>query len=430
MVSKKVQDVQEGQKVQKASRMFFLNLLNILNLLTLSAHASYLDSRHWGEPGHFWSASAVDYKSGLFDQPFLSDQNNWHWRLEAPLVFERESVLGARSKEPVVRESTNNFLSFPAVEFKPFSARALWIKLRASGIIEEKFSQQRALYAAGQPAGQYRWQDSRKMPIVRYELKFFVTPKTAANLSFNHIRGERNLELDRYDADGSSAWTLREKAKFEGWATGVDFYQRIARGWVWALGFSAPADLRAGHHQLVYQSTQSALAQGELLLPSRFRLPPVLRTGFIFSQAQRKFWAEAHWIYFSQSRADGRPAGEAGGGFLWDTGLFQRNFLGNASIEFPNYRDVLGLDFGFENTVAERWRLFLTSRFWTHYADARVLTPAFSLGMELNVTKSLRLGAGGTLERRDYFGDGLFWPKDQRLDETSFKMILNLAYRI
>jgi hypothetical protein len=50
-----------------------------------------------------------------------------------------------------------------------------------------------------------------------------------------------------------------------------------------------------------------------------------------------------------------------------------------------------------------------------------VIAPSLSLGAGFDAGAPFSLDLGATVSRRDYFGDGLFYPKDARIDETTFK---------
>ena len=70
--------------------------------------------------------------------------------------------------------------------------------------------------------------------------------------------------------------------------------------------------------------------------------------------------------------------------------------------------------------------LLLSSQFWTSEADPRVVEPALSLGLRAAISSSWQAQAALVFSAKDYFGDGLFWPKNQRLYETTLIGLLRL----
>mgnify|MGYP001619116400 CR=1 FL=1 len=225
------------------------------------------------------------------------------------------------------------------------------------------------------------------------------------------------------------AWEIEETGLYSTYGAGLNLFGRLPKGWLLTAGFDGPRPLRYGDHNLVFKSTQPAFLNGRLELASRVVLPAHLLLGLARPYADGKtFWTELHWTRFSRTKIDGRLVAQSGTGLLWDTDLFQRQVLGASYGNWPGYKNVLGLVFGFENRLTRNFRYFLGTQFWTHYADPRVVMPTLSLGLGLNNLRGFSWDMALAASRRDYFGDGLFWPKDQRLDETLYKLLTRLTF--
>ncbi|MBI2070459.1 MAG: hypothetical protein HYT79_07615 [Elusimicrobia bacterium] len=383
--------------------------------------AGYLDSRHWSDPWLSLKPRETAGPASLFGaHPAYRSCVNW--RLSTGFLTQGARIIRARSKEPVAREFSWEEPLAPAVSIQRRLRQTpgLWLDLAFRENMLHRTVETRGLFKNGDGQGSMHYQDQMRGPMLRFGLRSSVLENrfwAGAHVIYGSLG--RNFEVERREPDQSQAWLIRENLSAQALGAGIGFYGVLPKDWLWALAWDSPLRLKTSSHDVVYQSTQTAWASGRTPLASTVELPAHLSIGLAFTGGQgKRFWAEFHQIYFSRMKAGGRLVSDAGAGLLWDTALFQQQAMGLSSFEPPAYQDVRGLRFGLERALIARTELLFTGEFWTHYADPRVLTPIFWAGLGFEPKTGFDLRGGLRVSRQDYFGDGLFWPKDQRLNES------------
>ncbi|MBI4668796.1 MAG: hypothetical protein HY747_06375 [Elusimicrobia bacterium] len=423
----------EASKAKKLFLRYWPSVLASLAVLAFPVRAAYLDSRHWDEA---WIASGFetdDLAGNIFKHHPLIRSRDCRYLAAMNSGFEAVWSKKAGIREPLSR-------GFDFKELKPAAFRLehrlrpdkdVWFGLAGRGLFDRKEFESRNLYDNGAFAGAIVYEEKISRPEFRY---WFTWPLIKKKLFFQpvffHGRGRRSFELVKKDAAGIALWKLDEKAPFDFTGAGARFLGEAAGGWLWALGYTLPGCLKTSFHELVYESTAS-VSSSKAGLFSEVRLPAAVQIAVKTPLVDgRSFWAQAEWIYFSRTKINGRLTGEYGTGLFWDTQVFQQQVLGQSSLAYPSYRDTLGLNFGFEDRLSDHFRFLTAGRFQTHPADPRVIAPGLTLGAGFDAKTPFSLDLGMTVSRRDYFGDGLFYPKNARIDETTLKFFALFILRV
>ncbi len=407
---------------------FSLASFILLTPLTFPLWAGYLESRHWGGASQVRGVSQQALGSDFLDRhPFLWPKGR-RWIIEESLGWESILTRGARSKEPFWRHSQNRLipLGLPKVTIQPW-VRPFWICVSGQDGFVQKSQAERVLYAAGVSNGRLAYQDRWAAPWIELAARGALEPDgLGAEFSWRQARGRRSLGLISEDVAGRPLWNFEETFTFNANAFRLGFFGRMARRGLWALAWESP-EVFQGTNEMVYSSSSSALTPATLALPGRVQLGAAWQAWAAWIGADGKiFWGQIDWVRSSKIRVDGRPGDQGGAGLFWDTEIFQKQVLGNAALTYPSYQDRLGLQFGIERPLSARTRLLLSSQFWTSEADPRVVEPMLGIGLRATLGSSWQAQAALAFSAKDYFGDGLFWPKDQRLYETTLLSVIRI----
>ena len=421
-------------KVDSGQGSFFTKTVFIVlfALLALDGYAGYLGSRNWGE-----RVEVVGARDGVLGSSLLEEYPVF-WPKDQKVEITEVVGFGSlfqeefRSKEPLQRGNSTRLRApfWPSARLKLVQPYPVYLCLGYSGSVLFNWKGERALFDKGNPDGAILLKDRGEIPWFRFGLTVPWKERFFVGLNYNFARGDRRMDFKKWDKDQNLIYEFSETTSFGGSAWGARLFGFITEGWGIGLAFEGKAALSGYNSNLIYQSTATA-GSSSPNVGRVWSLPDSWRVMLVKKDARsRIFVGEIQWIQFSKMKVDGKAVDSGGAGFFIDDANFQGRALGKSAASFPSYHDAVGVKLGFENPLNQNFTLRLGSKFWTHYAEPRLITPTLSLGLGVKASRRLDVDFGFSFMNRDYFGDDLLWPKDERIKETEINLVTSFRVKI
>ncbi|MFC1522064.1 hypothetical protein ACFL6Y_06610 [Elusimicrobiota bacterium] len=418
--------------------VFFLALLMLFSVCCSHSAASYLDSVSWGN-----AYEELGSRSEI-PQSFVFDDHPAFWEKEQRFLLDMDisvSMLAEKRVKAGEPASEIFFFNKPCgpslsrVNIKLFSDKRIFIGLhKTDGFISDYSGVREDRSSKGNTLSITRLEDRGNVAFFDIGVTLPIGPEGSfVGIFKTKASGFRNMLFERLNGRGEKVLEFREASVYKGSSWGIDLFSNPERPWIFGLSYYLPLKMKMTSYSLDISAEndpgheQPAISGGHFwTIPARFRV-------MIGRRSRRKLLAaEVRWVRFSKASTHNGFVRNGGTGFFFGSEEFKKYALIESErkeILPVAYHDSVAIGFGCEDWITKKITLRFGSSFSTHYANNRVVTPKFSAGFGMKLAKHLKIDIGGSFSQRDYFGDGLFWAKDQRISEAEFKFLSSLRFR-
>jgi len=250
--------------------------------------------------------------------------------------------------------------------------------------------------------------------------------------------GRESLSARRYDFGTGTTLSLREDARYTGLVARVGAAVRLGEKARAGFAFRPPSRLRRSYDlSSAAAPLSNAGTAASAAAPARGRsgadrwtTPPSWGLGFVYrapgdfpttlaAEVEQTFWPR---FRRNGKRVDGTDQTKP----LFEELAAQAELFGGGAPAPRRFHDVTEIRLGVEHALSADWSLRYGFRHAPAAYDPGVEGTFFALGAGWRASPRWRLSLAGEWGKRDYVGDGVFFPAAHRRDETFRRLLIGV----
>ncbi len=304
----------------------------------------------------------------------------------------------------------------------PFKKRKWEWRLFAAPVMDFNARSSYRIYnSTGLPAGENRFTGSGEILKLGSGISVPLGSKLSVKLNAYQLIGRETLRFGKYPLNGAPSLDVKETARYRGFSGEVGVRWRPSA----SLNVGAvyrPAVAVERSFQLADSPVGEGKSSGE-----QWQLPSQGILGFNFHPNDGKtveLAVDVKHVFWQQAAVNGKiPSGVAALKPIFREVI---SSTGTAAISSLRLRDVTEVGVGVNQRLGEKWSLQYGFHYAPFYADRRAETTRFSLGAGYRPDERWHWFLAGSIAKRDFIGDGIFYPAGWRVDEAVRRICLTV----